>query len=199
MKRLIRVGILLIVLAIPALIFLFLHGFGKNKFEVPVFYSDGTPAGLEGCGDRLVPHVITRFPCAKEAATRNSISLIWVVPEMEETNLQLAEIINRLHARFDYTNHVRIAIVIADEIMDAFSGRFLGTENSSEQMEIFACSSEAVKDFIDCQLLLNREYRTFPVVVIDGKGLIRGYFNVIDPKEMERIDAEVKILLNDYE
>lgn len=50
--------ILFVALPLPVLIFIFLKLFGKNEFEVPVYWSEGVTRNVPGCNPYATPYVL---------------------------------------------------------------------------------------------------------------------------------------------
>lgn len=70
-----KIAYLLIALALPGLIFIFLKIFGKNRFDIPVYYKDGIADSLRECsgahkGQYYLPDsVLTVFKCKNDVAS----------------------------------------------------------------------------------------------------------------------------------
>ncbi|HEV8513395.1 MAG TPA: hypothetical protein VGQ59_08960 [Cyclobacteriaceae bacterium] len=66
---------LLIALALPGLIFIFLKLFGKNHFDIPVYYKDGINDSLKECsgahqGQYYLPDsILTIFKCKNDVVS----------------------------------------------------------------------------------------------------------------------------------
>jgi hypothetical protein len=54
MKRI----ILFLALPLPVLVFIFLKYFGKNEFDIPVYYADGVGRNIPGCKSYSTPYVL---------------------------------------------------------------------------------------------------------------------------------------------
>jgi len=50
--------ILFVALPLPILVFVFLKFFGKNEFEVPIYYTDGVTRNIPGCNPYPIPYVL---------------------------------------------------------------------------------------------------------------------------------------------
>jgi hypothetical protein len=50
--------ILFVALPLPVLVFIFLKYFGKNEFDIPVYYSEGVNRELPGCKSYPTPYVL---------------------------------------------------------------------------------------------------------------------------------------------
>lgn len=173
MNKILKVSLLIITLAIPLAIFIFLRLFGENKFDIPVYHQDGVVNGFEGCsygpGQFTVPDSLL-----KEG--RNNLFLFFsnsVSFNSHELNNQL----NRLDELYG-DDRPEITIYSQDSVMDTgFSVNYL--------------SPEEIKKLMQCALVTDR-YNQF--ILVDAQGRIRGYFDH-DLDEMDRLVVEIKILL----
>jgi len=70
-----KITYLLVALALPGLIFIFLKIFGKNHFDIPLYYKDGVADSLKECsgahqGQYVIPDtVLTIFSYRKDEAS----------------------------------------------------------------------------------------------------------------------------------
>jgi hypothetical protein len=53
-----QIILLFLALLLPATVFVFLKGFGKNEFEVPPLFTDEAPAVATGCTSPALPYVL---------------------------------------------------------------------------------------------------------------------------------------------
>jgi protein SCO1 len=69
-----KITYLLLALALPGLIFIFLKIFGKNRFDIPIYYKEGISDSLRECtgphrGQHTLPDSVLRaFGCEKNIA-----------------------------------------------------------------------------------------------------------------------------------
>jgi hypothetical protein len=84
---------LFLALLLPALIFVFLKYFGKNEFDIPVYYKDGVSESLNGCqsisaGQYFVPDsILTKWKWSGESF----IALCGTEKENEELKQKMIE------------------------------------------------------------------------------------------------------------
>jgi protein SCO1 len=188
--------ILLLTLAIPVAVFLFLKIFGENKYEIPVFFAQG----IEGCGNPPQQHTVNLE--SLNISPKNHC----VVAVMDSND-------NTANRTF-VTELVRI--------QDAFYGRvepqFILLTNSQsvethadmlafckvnglnpEHTILLNLNAAEKKDFTECGLGLGKPDGGQPtdLALIDDEGKIRGFYLRNDKEETDRLILELKILKND--
>lgn len=177
MNKILKAGILLITLAIPAFVFIFLHGFGDNKFEVPLYYEEGVDTAFVSC-TLEVPHRVLKS---------NLKDKITVVSFNKE---QLNEL-NRLCV--DYESYAEFqSILFYDSSKQQLGNRSARLKN--DQLKF-----SAVGDFsalLSCLFIIDEsELKEFPLVMVDQDQRIRGYYYTSDTEEFERLIHELNIIL----
>ena len=166
--------LLIAIFAIPLLIVFILHIFGKNRFDVPVYYNE-RPHRVPVCGYTPVP-----FKADYAYVGNDSLTAIFAIPEevSQEQKLQIL----RYKDRF------------SDKPVKAL----LITMNSDP---VVGCShlklvSGDFLDVITCQLIMEEGT---DVVLVDGNKRIRGYYTASDREEIDRLSVETEILLKNGE
>lgn len=139
---------------LPISIFLFLKFFGKNEFDVPLYYQDKSSEIPAGCDAISVPYQID-----DSVVRRNVVKVIVLSSEADK------QIIERINTAFKEDS---IEIASVDKLSD------------QEKKCIFL--TESVEQF----------------VLVDKLNRIRGYYNVNDRDESDRLILELKILLKKY-
>lgn len=168
------------VLLAPIFVFLFLKEYGDNKFELPIYYPEGNPIAECDRSDGQPRHT-------KEIIFTNNINFpaLFYLPS-EEQNEYYSDLNNVLSK---YPN-IEIWGLIVD-----------GSLIRSEGIRTFSLGLEEYNDFINCVLVLGEDYWlkepiTNKYVLIDSQIRIRGYYEVDNLEEIERLDVELDILLN---
>ncbi len=204
MRKKFKFGILIIILAVPVLIYLFLKGFGENEFSVPVFYTEGIDPDSFNCGVTDQQHIVNFHSVVSGVNYEQSVKgrLIVVdadiqpypIPNPVGNPLQrisdLAKVypsIQILSLRpYDDTEHNQVEEVI-----------YVGNE-----WHLIPVKEEKLAAFGRCQLV-------FPefdpggtawdkrLVLVDQSGRIRGYYDADDYQETDRLLLEIKIILGE--
>ncbi len=196
---------LLILLALPAFVFLFFRFFGNNYYDLPVYH----PLVAEGQvvrqgADTVYYRVEGLLGTDRSGSARGSemlegrINLVCYPDSDSRTDhANLINELRRLETAFRNEEPVQGIIVAAQEEMgwqkalDPDFWTVLVDQTTEKQPGGLATLLK-----LDRQPLAGR---TFPehcgLVLIDGNRQIRGYYQQADESEIDRLMAEIKILL----
>ena len=181
MKKTQKVMIMISVLLAPIFVFLFLKEYGDNKFELPVYYPDGNP--ITECDRRDGQHKLT-----KEIVITNNLKLpaLFYLPT-EEQSEYYSDLYNVLSKYPD----VKIRALLKTE----------GSVVAQDGIQSVRLGSVEYDKFINCELVLGEDHwLKEPIndkyVLIDSQRRIRGYYEVDNLDDIERLDVELDILLN---
>ncbi len=170
---------LFLALVLPGLIFVFLKKFGKNEFQVPVYFETGLPADsicqvVSSGAYHLPDSIMNTIDMGQPAMLRVIIVYPFVKEDFSE--------VNRIMEKYA-SDSVR-AVVLS------------GVPNhpKSKFRQVFLNFND-FGNFIWCWL---RVQEPWSVVVVDKKNQIRGYYNGTQREEMDRLDMELSILLKKY-
>ena len=168
------------VLLAPIFVFLFLKEYGANKFDLPIYFPEGSP--LAEC-DRIDGQ--SRH--AADIMFTNNINLpsLFYLPSAEQ-NEYYSDLNNVLSK---YPSLEVWGVIIE------------GSQILSEGIRTFSLGLEEYNDFINCELVLGEEeWLQEPItnkyVLIDGQRSIRGYYECDNLDDIERLDVELDILFN---
>lgn len=201
-----RTGILLLLLALPVFIWLFLKFFGQNRYDVPVFYEKGVPLDDNCPGGSQQPHAIPAFSLKKvggqQTATEdifnNHISAVYFFSyPCDSICFQVMEELARVQDVFERQHDVQVISINENNAdlqhLKALSEKF---NRLPGQWSFLAGTSEEVGNLMQCGFVLKgHPEKDHPVVLIDGKRRIRGYYSGTDPADIDRLILEVRILL----
>lgn len=69
--------LLILALALPVAVFIFLKQFGKNRFELPVYHAEKLPESLSGCSlDYALPYLVADSIVAVSGVTLPAVLMI---------------------------------------------------------------------------------------------------------------------------
>ncbi|MCV9387658.1 hypothetical protein [Reichenbachiella ulvae] len=184
--------ILAFVLFSPAAVYLFLQGFGENKFEIPVFYKDGLDT-LTSCGQVMYPSAYkVEYPSELGMLTKGKVTLfdygVLTHPDRRSGQNNILSFLSK------YKQEERIQ-TLALYAQDSLSRSFQGYPN----LRYVQVEEALLTTFAECQLFANpdAESNVYPLVLVDELSRIRGYFDPMDLEEIDRLNTEVYILLNE--
>lgn len=167
MQKYLKAGILTLVLVLPALLILFLHGFAENHFQLPY----------------LVPLTDT----SGNVRMNGKDTLFYQVPAQ---NLKAATIVS--FSSGDTSAPIIDALSIVGKL-------------ASNEINVIRIAGEDVEEkatqiYRVVPLKKAKSFKTIPFneqfLLIDSKGFIRGIYDGTNTEEIERLTAEVKILLD---
>ncbi len=201
MNKIWKTGILLITLAIPVFIWLFLKFFGHNNFEIPVYYPNGIDS-IPGCTSSQEPHVIPAFSLSSipgrtftESEFDGEIVISFFLPYNCEDSCELVlEKLAGIQQVLSKTDNLKI-VVFGDEkyTMEELKSLADRYHADPEQWYFLSGKQQAITTLKKCGFILS-SFPLYTLVLTDEQSQIRGYYQVDDPEEVERLKGEVKIL-----
>jgi len=161
---------LFLALLLPALIFVFLKYFGKNEFNIPVYYENGIDSVSVSCGgDYSKPYVLPDSVLLAIEATSKPAQVIVFEPT-QATQIEL----NRLTDIFNQREFTKAEVKVQE-----------GT----------GVSAARYRRWISCIFFIKKPYNA---VLVDDQNRIRGYYTLDSREEMDRLILEMQILLKRY-
>lgn len=167
--------LIFLALFLPVFIFLFLKIAGSNRFDVDVFHS--TPSDVKGCNHDI------EFPYFLKSSSHfeignDSLTLVILEPGTKvDDEVGLLVICEKIAGK-----------PVRNKILSGYSLEF----NDCNAVSVV----DDVNDIGNCELLIP-EYRN--MVLIDGLGRIRGYYQFPDRDELDRLAVEIEILIQNGE
>jgi protein SCO1 len=169
---------LLLALAVPGLIFVFLKFFGKNKFDVPVYYQNGMEQDSVCQMFVQGQYKIADSVLIQAGAQPNQVTVLAVYPFVKDDLREL----HRIAAKYTSDN--------------VFMGIVSGMQNlPKSHLPVQEVSYASFGWLVTCAL---RMQEPWSVVLIDNHKQIRGYYDGSRRDEMDRLDLELSIVLNKY-
>jgi len=190
MSKILKAGILLVTLAIPALLFIFLHGFGENRFNVPVYYENGVDSTFADCSWSH-PFRVSEFN--KRVILNRHISLIGFAENISYD----PDYLNRITVDFENFPNVQTVLIAKSDSLEVLSKTELAGLSNKKLLLSYATNFD---ELLACSFVINRlKVNTLPLVLIDGDRRIRGYYQLPDDEEFDRLIAELNILIENKE
>jgi protein SCO1/2 len=209
MKKLFRAGLLIVLLVIPALIFIFLKFFATNHYDLPYYNptmdSTGSVLRLMATGDTLYDKVSSEnlmLPSGKalpENIFRGKFTVVTYLPVNCEEQCKIQ--FDRLGRVYKLTNQIEgfQMLSITDSLQASYTNYsenigkvgwsvavFLPEFRERVMMQTFKFQTLALKQ--QTNSIENK------LVLVDAKGIVRGYYNGADVDEIDRLMAEIRIL-----
>lgn len=172
--------LLFLALGLPVSIFLFLHFFGSNEFDIPVYYQSPLAELPTDCSSEYqFPYTIT-----KTSLALNGTSVVFFASELSTNELDESVFqLNRIFNEFE-SNPPRLTIVL--QSTDTLSQPALA--------QAIVLDKESYTKEQQCIFLAygNR------LVLVDSLRQIRGLYSRATLKEVDRLILELKILFKEY-
>jgi len=176
MNTLRKILFLIAALIIPSMVYIFLRGFGDNKFEIPVYYSKGVK--IEGCGVNSDSTHLVKFEHYKLEGSQLFYFPQWV--NSKEFYRQCKRIQNK---PYNVT-----FIAISDTTLQNELGNTLVVADKAYLYKIANCGLVFGQEVAITSPIYNQ------LVLVDAKKRIRGYYDGADLEDMDRLDVELDIL-----
>ena len=164
---------LFFIILTPLFISLFLHNFGNNKFDVPIYYQE-------------------KF--SKKLSCSNQIDFPYFL--ISDSILEIGKKLKIIDVRFNDKNDVftnnQIKRLLSNELfLDIYS---ISSHKLDLGWKTINFTFSDLNKYVKCKLLYNTN-SSF-IILIDELGRVRGYYNSNSEDEFERLSAEIKILNN---
>lgn len=186
-----KVIFLFLLILLPILIFLFLKGFGRNEFSIPVYYE-------QGLGDSLSTPCLNRsneqYIIQSSSVAEGRIKIIHFERVDGPLTLFRLEELERVQDVFGEDNQVELITSVNASSMSLQD--LQDYENRIQFFEGFwkrqALDSISWADLKYCAMAMtNLDNR---VVLVDKQNRIRGYYNITEREETDRLILELRIL-----
>jgi protein SCO1 len=184
MRSIQKAGVVILILTIPASIILFLHGFGTNEFNLPVYYQNGLPDSL-GCHSEKDALAHTTSLAKK----RTGANVFYVIEEDKLFKEELVRVIENFPDVPVFVNILGAEIESKKQIItylntlkiDKSRFKFIDTGLNKSQVRL-------------CELGLTMDKPVTSAVLCDENGAIRGYYDLNDREEVDRLILEIRVL-----
>ena len=182
---------LFLLLLLPILVFLFLKGFGRNEFTIPVYYEQGVGDSLDTpCLDRAKHQYYVNSPFVEDG----KLKIIHFERVDGPLTLFRLEELERVQDVFGDDPEVELITSVntssmgVQEIEDYQSRVYFEDKFWKRQ----ALDSMAWARLKYCDMVMsNLDNR---VVLLDKENKVRGYYNITERDETDRLILELRIL-----
>lgn len=167
MKKYLKGIILVAILLIPIFIFLFLKFFGENRFDIPIYHTEGFTSPFAHC---------------------ESYSGSYTVKGLSDSNLPGVYLFLKPNEDFDFRQVNNIKNRLTEALGDI--GHTVFTTDSL-QRQTNVLDAVTLRQKLNCDFISDtlNQY-----ILVDSKSRIRGYYNT-EREEIDRLIVEMKILL----
>lgn len=196
-----KLGGLLLILAVPLLILIFLEQFGKQHYTIPTDPAEAqglsaeVPVGSLGQDFRLsAPLLNLKAEAISEQDFKNKILVAYFMPTVHSDTAELIlEKLTRVQNVFEQDTLVRLLTVVPTKQLDSLSQL---TQRYRAQAAAWVFLADTTQGKVSAQMLPERT-NAATLLLIDRAQQVRGYYDGAQEKEVDRLVAETRILLYD--
>ena len=183
---------LFLLILLPVIIFLFLKFFGANNYSIPVYYPNGIGDTLQQvtCLDRTAGQYV-----AESALLEKGKSKVVHFERMDgpvlKTRLEELEKVQDVffdNPNVQLTTYLNSSSIQGDAI-EGYNKRVIFLDQFWKFQEL---DSMAYSNFKHCDLVMSDLDNR--VVLVDADNRIRGYYNIMEREETDRLIVELRIL-----
>lgn len=177
-----------VLLLFPVLIYLFLQGFGKNEFEIPIFHQEGVEMLYECDSLRTSTQYFVELERVSMVFPEWEIKGKTLVLDLGNiTNSEIQNNVNSFLEKYKRNPNV-LLLSLGNLAEDCEESKYANWKCST-------LSDDELKNIAQCELRI-AESMANQLVLIDSERRIRGYYNPTELSEIDRLNTEIHILLN---
>jgi protein SCO1 len=208
MTKLWKISMLLLLLAIPAMAYIFFQLLGENRYDVPIYYQHGAKNAYVNMdcnfpeSQYYVPFKTFQSLSTSDISQHYNgghVTVFSFLSSICDEPCQLR--FNQLSRIVNYFSHERkikvLSIVYPSDTADVTESTMFNVQFANW---VFINSKEnGLEYFVSCGLIMpytNQSLNNF--VLVDRERRIRGYYSGDDPVEVDRLMTELRILLSNY-
>lgn len=218
--RILQGFVLLCILLIPILIFLFLKGFGKNEYDLPIFFKNGVDNPFQECtisdsSQHYIPEFTFTNQYGQAVGRRQMEGKITIVDFFFTSCPSICPVMSkemeRVNDHFRADSRVQIFSISIDptydtpEILKAYAEEYHAipgkwqflSGTKEETFQLARCGF--VLPALDGNGVPDDFVHSDKFILIDEQGRIRGYYSGTTREEVDLLMLETKILLHGKE
>ena len=222
-----KAGIVLVILLVPAFIITFLHLFGENHFSIPTYYPkiDSTTGKVIVVGKDTAFHQIPAYELIDQTNAKfdgsklrgNVYVASFFFSRCGTICPKLSSALNRVQDIFIENEGIKFASYTVDPRHDSANvlANYAKKYEAKKDKWFFLTGDKrtiydlAIKGYFlpvsdaaayDKNVKIDDAFiHSEKLILVDKKGQIRGYYDGTESKEVERLVAEIRVLLDNDE
>lgn len=217
MKFSVKTGMLAALLVVPVLVFLFLKGFGKNHFNLQVYYPIDSVQAADGKYN-VRYHTIPAFKLVNEKG--DTLSSDQLKGKIYVTDFfftscpgicpKMTNQLKRVQESFLGNKDIKIVSISVDPIHDTPEEltKYAKLNGANpEQWYFFTGNKDTIYTLAQQGFYLSAGeekgsseafVHSDKLVLVDKEGRIRGYYNGTEQAEVDRLITEINVLIHEY-
>ncbi|MFY0625163.1 MAG: hypothetical protein JXR07_02630 [Reichenbachiella sp.] len=191
---------LFVLIGMPVCIYLFLQSFGENHFVIPIFYEKGLESPLVGC---------QKVDSNKQFYARKYFEIDADKPDFESNRVVVydlggiqsngSEVRNNMLTFLNkFQGYEEIQFVSLST-----SNASIGTLSTFENAKFYQSNAKDILSFSRCDMQIDLRFDAIQskftgskLVLCDDERRIRGVYDPLELKEIDRLNTELHILLS---
>ncbi len=190
-SKLFKIIIIILVFGVPIAIAVFLNTQGTNYFELPLFHQEGVIASDSGCPQLKAPYHLDYQSIGLLAPETFPVLFVFFTWKKGDEISNRLNILSRIRRNYG-EGELNIQILYEEEKAGSFDAIFRKYELANTWNKIPMPKDDLVQlsrcEFVNIEMMW---------VMADEQGRIRGYYDMDDEREQERLIVEIKILKED--
>lgn len=226
MARLVKAGILLFLLVVPAFVFIFLKVFGHNQFTLQTFFPvmdaktgriETRPADKSSWGKGtpdtvfyVLPPIAGTLPDKKPFSTSALTGKLYVASFLGlNCDSTCAKVVSQLNRVQDIFTQKQDVMLVSFVDTDSVAKQVMASNDVEPEKWLIAKPDTLETTFLGEQYyrikqrpMTGRKNETFTLyeglVLVDHEGHIRGFYNGTDKADVDRLVLEIRVLQDIY-
>jgi protein SCO1 len=215
MQKIRKAGLLIVLLVVPAFIFIFLKLFGTNHFELPTYHPvldavsgkallmDGDTVYYAVAGLSL--STLSDGLNQTEQVLTNKFSVVGYLPATcTDTCQRMVTQLKRIQELHETIAQVQI-LTLQPKPADTGGSPASNPDDlptTTDSWKVLTGTQQQINDAmhrvfrLDAEVTMGRQ-TILPdkrLILVDGQRRIRGYYHALDPEDINRLMAEIKVL-----
>lgn len=201
-----KILILVFTLSFPVILYLFLTFYGSNEFDLPVYFEDKN----ELCDDfQPIESINSTLISSNQEAyllqdiLQGTINIVHF-PDLTKDNQQLKNELSRLLLTFSNEENIKMHALYNSESKPSAS---YVIESDNKKIFNYELEPNFYPKLLDCYLMLPTQKwadqhpadmileENSTLVLIDQNARIRGYYDGLETKDVDRLILEIRILM----
>jgi len=221
MNKFMKAGVLIILLALPVFLYIFLRVFGQNKYSLPVYYPQGVDS-VQVDGKWKVDsvyHTITPFEFTNQdnkkisgAAVKGKIYVAdFFFTRCGSICPKMSSQLSRVQEAFKGDQDIKILSFSIDpehdsvEVLKNYAAQYKAESNqwhflTGDKHKIYELGQKGFKIAVgkEKEEVTPDYFHSSRLMLIDKQGRIRGYYNGVSRDDVDKLILEIKVLLQEY-
>lgn len=221
MNKIMKAGVLILILALPVFLYVFLKVFGENKYKLTVYYPQGVDS-VKVDGKWKVDsiyHTITPFEFTNQENKKISSEAVKgkiYVADFFFTRCgsicpKMSSQLTRVQEAFKDDQGIKILSFSIDpdhdsvEVLKNYAAQYKAKSDqwhflTGDKHKIYELGQKGFKIPVgkEEEVVTPEYFHSSRLMLVDREGRIRGYYNGVSRDDVDKLILEIKVLLQEY-